>query len=133
MKGVLYFAVQKLSNMVAVIFETVPAEGKKDEYFAIAEKLRPELNKIPGFISIERFQSVANPGKILSLSFWKDEESITQWRNVGMHRQAQAKGRISVFSDYRLRVAHVVRDYGMNERAQAPADSKNIHDRQTQQ
>ena len=119
--------------MVAVIFEAVPGEGKKDEYFSIAEKLRPELNKIPGFISIERFQSVANPGKILSLSFWKDEESITQWRNVEIHRQAQAKGRRSAFSDYRLRVAHVVRDYGMNERAQAPVDSKNIHDQQAQQ
>ena len=116
--------------MVAVIFEVVSAEGKKDEYFAIAEKLRPELNKIPGFISIERFQSVTDPGKILSLSFWKDEESVTQWRNVEMHRQAQARGRTSVFSDYRLRVAHVVRDYGMNERAQAPADSKDIHDQE---
>ena len=114
--------------MVAVIFEAVPAEGKKDEYFAIAEKLRPELNKMPGFISIERFQSVANPGKILSLSFWNDEESIAQWRNVEMHRAAQAKGRTSVFSDYRLRVAHVLRDYGMNERAQAPVDSKLVHD-----
>ena len=118
--------------MLAVIFEAVPGEGKKDEYFAIAEKLRPELNKIPGFISIERFQSVANPGKILSLSFWKDEESITQWRNVEMHRQAQGQGRRSVFSDYRLRVAHVVRDYGMNDRVQAPADSKHIHDQQAQ-
>ena len=121
---------QKLSNMVAVIFEVVPAEGKKDEYFSMAEKLRPELSKIPGFISIERFQSVANPGKILSLSFWKDEESVTQWRNVEMHRQAQAKGRQSVFSDYRLRVAHVVRDYGMNDRTQAPIDSRSIHDQQ---
>jgi len=119
--------------MVAVIFEAVPGEGKKDEYFSIAEKLRPELNKIPGFISIERFQSVVNPGKILSLSFWEDEESITQWRNVEMHKQAQGQGRRSVFSDYRLRVAHVVRDYGMNERAQAPADSKKIHDQQAQQ
>jgi len=121
---------KNLSIMLAVIFEAVPGEDKKDEYFAIAEKLRPELNKIPGFISIERFQSVTDPGKILSLSFWKDEESVTQWRNVEMHRQAQARGRTSVFSDYRLRVAHVVRDYGMNERAQAPADSKDIHDQE---
>jgi heme-degrading monooxygenase HmoA len=117
--------------MLAVIFEVIPEEGKKDEYFAIAEKLRPELNKIPGFISIERFQSVTNPGKILSLSFWKDEDSIAQWRNVGVHREAQAKGRRSVFNDYRLRVAHVVRDYGMNDRVQAPADSKTIHDQQS--
>ena len=114
--------------MIAVIFEAVPAEGKKDEYFSIAEELRPELNRIPGFISIERFQSVTDPGKIFSLSFWKDEESVTQWRNVEMHRQAQARGRTSVFRDYRLRVAHVVRDYGMNERAQAPVDSKLVHD-----
>jgi len=118
--------------MVAVIFEAIPGEGKKDEYFAIAEKLRPALNQIQGFISIERFQSVAHPGKILSLSFWKDEESIAQWRNVEMHRNAQAQGRRSVFSDYRLRVAQVVRDYGMNDREQAPADSKHIHDQQTQ-
>ena len=118
--------------MVAVIFEAIPGEGKKDEYFAIAEKLRPELNKIQGFISIERFQSVAHPGKILSLSFWKDEESVAQWRNSEMHRNAQAKGRRSVFSDYRLRVAQVLRDYGMKDREQAPADSKHIHDQQTQ-
>jgi len=114
--------------MLAVIFEAIPGDGKKEEYFAIAEKLRPELSKIPGFISIERFQSFAHPEKILSLSFWKDEESITQWRNLEMHRQAQAKGRRSVFSDYRLRVAQVVRDYGMTERVQAPADSRLIHD-----
>lgn len=114
--------------MVAVIFEAVPGEGKKDEYFSIAEKLRPELNKMPGFISIERFQSVANPGKILSLSFWQDEESIAQWRNIETHRAAQTQGRRSVFADYRLRVANVVRDYGMNDRAQAPTDSKLVHD-----
>lgn len=113
--------------MVAVIFETIPAEGKKSEYFAMAETLRPELNKVSGFISIERFQSVTHPEKILSLSFWRDEESITQWRNIELHRHAQAEGRQSVFSDYRLRVAHVVRDYGMNDRTQAPADSKRIH------
>ena len=116
--------------MVAVIFEAIPGDGKKDEYFAIAERLRPELNKMPGFISIERFQSVTQPGKILSLSFWTDEDSITQWRNVEMHRQAQSEGRSCVFSDYRLRVALVARDYGMNERAEAPADSKYIHDQQ---
>ncbi|HEV8506517.1 MAG TPA: antibiotic biosynthesis monooxygenase [Chitinophagaceae bacterium] len=114
--------------MVAVIFEVIPAEGKKDEYFSLAENLRPGLNKIEGFISIERFQSLTHPEKILSLSFWKDEESVAQWRNVELHRQAQVKGRTSVFSDYRLRVAHVVRDYGMNDRAQAPADSKHIHE-----
>jgi heme-degrading monooxygenase HmoA len=111
--------------MVAVIFEAIPGDGKKDEYFAIAEKLRPELNRIQGFISIERFQSV-------TLSFWNDEESIAQWRNFEMHRNAQAKGRTSVFSDYRLRVAQVVRDYGMKDREQAPPDSKHIHDQQTQ-
>jgi heme-degrading monooxygenase HmoA len=118
----------KLIIMVAVIFEVIPREGKKDEYFAIAEKLRPELSKMPGFISIERFQSVADAGKILSLSFWKDEESIARWRNIEMHRAAQARGRKSVFADYRLRVANVVRDYGMNDRAQAPADSILVHD-----
>ena len=113
--------------MIAVIFEAIPAEGKWNRYLDMAATLRPELNKIEGFISIERFQSITNPEKVLSLSFWKDEESVTQWRNVELHRDAQTKGRNSIFSDYRLRVASVVRDYGMNERAQAPADSKTIH------
>lgn len=113
--------------MIAVIFEAIPAEGKWNGYLDMAATLRPELDKIEGFISIERFQSITNPEKVLSLSFWKDEESVTQWRNVELHRDAQTKGRNSIFSDYRLRVASVVRDYGMNERAQAPADSKTIH------
>ena len=113
--------------MIAVIFEVFPAEGKWDEYFDMAAALRPELDKIEGFISIERFKSVSDPNKVLSLSFWKDENSIQQWRNLEVHRRAQAEGRRSVFDDYRLRVAEVNRDYGMNEREQAPADSKLIH------
>ena len=113
--------------MIAVIFEVIPHETEKDKYFTIAVALRPELEKIPGFISIERFQSISNPDKILSLSFWKDEESVQQWRNLEMHRQAQAKGRQSIFKDYHLRVAHVVRDYGMFDRAEAPADSRDFH------
>ncbi|NBA86484.1 antibiotic biosynthesis monooxygenase [Emticicia sp. CRIBPO] len=115
--------------MIAVIFEAFPAKGKWDEYLDIAAGLRPELSKIEGFISIERFESISTPGKVLSLSFWKDEESVIQWRNLELHRQAQASGRKSVFDDYRLRVANVLRDYGMNQRAEAPADSKNLHDK----
>ena len=113
--------------MIAVIFEVFPAEGKREDYFDIAARLRPELEKIEGFISIERFQSVSDPNKVLSLSFWKDENSIQQWRNLEVHRQAQAEGRKTIFENYRLRVANVNRDYGMNEREQAPADSKLIH------
>lgn len=113
--------------MVAVIFEAMPAPGKWDEYLDIAATLKPELSKMDGFISIERFQSVSNPNKVLSLSFWKNESSIRQWRNIELHRQAQSHGRKSIFDDYRLRVAAVVRDYGMNEREQAPADSQLIH------
>ena len=115
--------------MIAVIFEVWPAKGKLDEYLDMAANLRPELNKIDGFISIERFQSISDPGKILSLSFWKNEESIAKWRNIELHRQAQVKGRSGVFNDYRLRVAAVVRDYGMKERKEAPADSIVIHDK----
>ena len=114
--------------MIAVIFEAFPGQGKWDEYLDIAASLRPELSKIEGFISIERFQSITNPEKVLSLSFWKDEASIAQWRNIELHRHAQQAGRNAIFNDYRLRVANVVRDYGMNERAEAPSDSKNIHD-----
>src|SRR5689334_2081158 len=97
--------------MIAVIFEAMPAQGKWDEYLDIASQLRPELEKIQGFISVERFQSIADPKKVLSLSFWDSEESIAQWRNLEVHRSAQAEGRKSIFEDYRIRIAHVVRDY----------------------
>ncbi|MFH6937294.1 antibiotic biosynthesis monooxygenase family protein [Flavobacterium sp. FlaQc-30] len=113
--------------MIAVIFEVIPNEGKKEEYLNIAAKLRPELDHIEGFISIERFQSINNPDKVLSLSFWKDEESIQQWRNLEMHRHAQAKGRNEVFKDYHLRIATVVRDYGMFDRKETPEDSSQFH------
>lgn len=113
--------------MIAVIFEAIPFEGKWSEYLDIAAQLRPELNKIDGFISIERFQSLANPQKALSLSFWENEESVLKWRNIELHRQAQIAGRETIFYDYRLKVASVIRDYGMHERSQAPSDSKQIH------
>ncbi|NHA05687.1 antibiotic biosynthesis monooxygenase [Mucilaginibacter sp. HC2] len=113
--------------MVAVIFEVMPAEGKKQEYLDIAADLKPTLVTIDGFISIERFQSLTDPGKILSLSFWRDEEAVKQWRNVEMHREAQAKGRDYVFKDYHLRIAHLVRDYGMFDRKEAPQDSRQAH------
>jgi heme-degrading monooxygenase HmoA len=113
--------------MVAVIFEVIPHEAETATYFSIAAALRPELEKIPGFISIERFQSITHAGKILSLSFWEDEESVRRWRGLELHRQAQTRGRNTLFSDYRLRVAHVVRDYGMFSREQAPADSRAAH------
>ena len=113
--------------MIAVIFEVIPNKGKKEEYLDIAAKLRPELDAIEGFISIERFQSFNDPEKVLSLSFWRDEESIQQWRNLEMHRYAQAKGRNEVFKDYHLRIATVVRDYGMFERKEAPEDSFKFH------
>lgn len=113
--------------MIAVIFEVIPNEGKKEEYLDIAAKLRPELDKIDGFVSIERFQSFTNPDKVLSLCFWRDEESIQQWRNLEMHRYAQSKGRNEVFKDYHLRIADVKRDYGMFERKEAPSDSTDFH------
>lgn len=114
--------------MIAVIFEVIPNEGKREEYLDIAASLRPELDHIDGFISIERFQSFSDPGKVLSLSFWRDEESIQQWRNLEMHRHAQAKGRHEVFKDYHLRIATVVRDYGMFDRKETPEDSSSYHE-----
>ena len=114
--------------MIAVIFEVFPAAGKEKEYLDIAAELKPQLEKIDGFISIERFSSLVEEGKILSLSFWRDEEAISQWRNLATHRLAQEKGRNEVFSNYRLRVANVSRDYGMQSREQAPSDSLSVHD-----
>jgi heme-degrading monooxygenase HmoA len=114
--------------MIAVIFEVSPAKGKTQEYLDIAASLKPQLEKIDGFISIERFSSLVEKGKILSLSFWRDEKAIEAWRNVEAHRLAQKKGRGGVLSNYRLRVANVNRDYGMTNREQAPPDSKILHD-----
>jgi len=114
--------------MIAVIFEVIPAPGRKHEYLDLAEKLRPALEKIDGFISIERFESLTNKGKMLSLSIWRDEEAVRRWRQFEGHRLVQAKGRAGIFADYRLRVASVIRDYGMSEREQAPVDSRAIHD-----
>jgi heme-degrading monooxygenase HmoA len=113
--------------MLAVIFEVIPAPGRRGEYLDLAAQLRPELEKIDGFISIERFASLANEDKILSLSFWRDEEAVRRWRNLAGHREAQARGRSGVFADYRLRIASVVRDYGMTDRAEAPQDSRSAH------
>jgi heme-degrading monooxygenase HmoA len=113
--------------VIAVIFEVWPAEGRKQTYLDIAAELRPELEKVDGFISIERFQSLTEEGKILSLSFWRDEAAVKAWRTLEHHRQAQQAGRGGVFRYYRLRVAHVLRDFGMNERAEARADSRAKH------
>lgn len=113
--------------MIAVIFEVTPAPGRRDAYLSIAAELRPLLETIDGFISVERFQSLSDPDRVLSLSFFRDEEAVKAWRNTVEHRQAQKAGRGGVFADYRLRIAHVVRDYGMFERTQAPADSLEAH------
>jgi len=113
--------------MIAVIFEVWPADGQKSHYLDIAAKLKPMLESIEGFISVERFQSLSDPGKLLSLSFFRDEEAVIRWRNLEAHRAAQAAGRGGVFSDYRLRVAAVMRDYGLREREEAPQDSRQRH------
>lgn len=113
--------------MIAIIFEVMPAEGQKDAYLDIAATMRPMVEQVEGFISVERFQSLTNPDKLLSISFFEDEDAVHRWRQLAAHRNAQSKGRNGVFSDYRLRVCHVMRDYGMFDRAQAPEDSVKAH------
>ena len=113
--------------MIAVIFEVWPKAERKQDYLNIAAELKPLLDKIDGFISIERFESLYEPGKILSLSFFRDDAAVQAWRKMNEHRVAQTKGRNEIFSNYRLRVAGVIRDYGMREREQAPSDSREIH------
>ena len=113
--------------MIAIIFEVWPAEGRRQEYLELAAGLRPFLEKIDGFISIERFESLTEPGKMLSLSVFRDEAAVAQWRALETHRSAQARGRAGIFKNYRLRVAGVLRDYGMFEREQAPTDSRKVH------
>ncbi len=113
--------------MIAVIFEAQAHMDQQQAYLDAAAVLRPRLTHIPGFISIERFESLATPGKLLSLSYWQNEDAIESWRNLRAHRAIQTVGREIIFSDYRLRVAHVIRDYGMYHRDQAPADSHEAH------
>jgi heme-degrading monooxygenase HmoA len=115
--------------MIAVIFEVEPAEGQRQAYLDLAAALRPQVEKIDGFITVERFQSITDPKKMLSLSFWRDEEAVRAWREHTAHRATQAKGRAGIFKDYRLRIAEVARDYGMHERReQAPDDSRSAHE-----
>lgn len=114
--------------MIAVIFEVQAHATHQQTYLDIAAALKSQLNERDGFISIERFQSLSEPGKILSLSFWRDEDAVKTWRNLEAHRAAQGMGRQHIFSNYRLRIASVIRDYGMQERDQAPGDSRAVHD-----
>ena len=116
--------------MIAVIFEVWPAQGRKDDYLGIAAALRADLDHVDGFISVERFQSLSDPKKLLSLFYWRDEEAVKNWRNHFKHRASQTKGRSGIFADYRLRVAAVMRDYGLTERTDVPNDSREIHDEQ---
>ena len=113
--------------MIAVIFEFTAAEGRFPDYKALAEGLSDEVRKVDGFLSIERFQSISDPKRFVSLSFWRDEEAVRTWRNLQKHREAQAKGRGGIFSEYRLRVCTVLRDYTMRSRGEAPPDSVALH------
>jgi heme-degrading monooxygenase HmoA len=110
--------------VIAVIFEVEPNDGRRQAYLDIAAALKPRLAEIDGFVSIERFESLSQPGKLVSLSFWRDEAAVAAWRGLEAHRRAQTAGRAEVFADYRLRVASVLRDYSMTGRAEAPADSR---------
>lgn len=113
--------------MIAVIFEVWPAEGRRQAYLDLAAALREDLAGIDGFLSVERFESLAEPGKLLSLSFWRDEAAVAAWRERPGHRASQARGRAGIFRDYRLRIGAVLRDYGLEDRREAPADSRAAH------
>ncbi|MCS4506004.1 hypothetical protein KBTX_01664 [wastewater metagenome] len=113
--------------MIAVIFEALPHAERYQDYLDAAALLRPQLEDVDGFLSIERFESLSQPGRVLSLSFWRDEAAVTEWRNTQAHRGIQEAGRETIFADYRLRVAEVVRDYGMHDRREAPSDSREAH------
>ena len=114
--------------MIAVIFEFTPKSESRDTYLDLAAEMRPLVEKIDGFISVERFQSITNPEKLLSLSIWRDEEAVREWRNLAAHRSVQQQGRDTLFADYRLRVAGIFRDYSLFERDEAPEDSRSHHD-----
>ena len=113
--------------MIAIIFEVTPAPGRQQDYLDYAAKMRPLVEGIDGFISVERFQSLTSPEKLLSISFFQDEAAVERWRQLSAHRAAQKAGREGLFADYRLRVAGVIRDYGAHDREQAPDDSLAVH------
>ncbi|QIE56361.1 antibiotic biosynthesis monooxygenase [Pikeienuella piscinae] len=113
--------------MIIVIFEVFPREGERDAYLDMAAEMRPLVDAIDGFISVERFESLSTPGKILSISTFRDEAALDEWRRLTRHRSAQRAGRERMFADYRIRVASVLRDYGMKEREGAPEDSRALH------
>jgi heme-degrading monooxygenase HmoA len=113
--------------MIAVIFEFTPTPGRFAEYMDLVGRLKPELEKAEGFVSLERFESITAPGKFVSLQFWRDEESVRRWRNLQQHREAQKRGRGGIFASYRLRIAGVLRDYTMDQRDEAPRDSVAAH------
>ncbi|MBO6757816.1 MAG: antibiotic biosynthesis monooxygenase [Roseibium sp.] len=113
--------------MIAVIFEVEPHADQKQAYLDMAAEMRPLVDQIDGFISVERFQSLTNPEKLLSLSYFRDEAALDAWRRLAQHRKAQAAGRAGIFSNYRLKVVSVIRDYGMFDREQAPVDSRAAH------
>lgn len=113
--------------MLAVIFEVWPHEDRKDQYLALAANMKKHLEGFDGFISVERFESLTEPGKLLSVSFWRDEAALDNWRRLEEHRAMQKMGRESMFRDYHLRIASVMRDYSLTERDEAPADSKALH------
>ena len=106
--------------MIAVIFEVRPKQGRAPDYFDLAANLKSELETIDGFISVERFRSLTDEGKYLSLSLWRDEAAVGEWRRRTAHRAAQARGRDDIFADYRILVASVMRDYGLDRRDEAP-------------
>ncbi len=114
--------------MIAVIFEFETRSGKRDDYLEFAAALNRDVADIDGFLSIERFESLGRSDRYVSISYWRDETAIETWRNLQSHRAAQQAGRESIFSEYRLRVAQVLRDYGMSDRSQAPVDSRAVHD-----
>jgi heme-degrading monooxygenase HmoA len=114
--------------MIAVIFEAVPRTDHYHAYLDTAAELKPLLEQVDGFISVERFESLTEPGRLLSLSFWRDEAAVQAWRNVEAHRTAQREGQRTMFADYRIRVAHVVRDYGLTARSGAPDDALPLAD-----
>ena len=114
-------------SSIAIIFEVTPNEGMADDYLKIAGEMRAFVEQIDGFISVERFQSLTNQDKLLSISFFESEAAVEEWRRLAAPRSAQKAGRETLFRDYRLRVLQVLRDYGKDDRGQVPLDSLEVH------
>ena len=119
------------NSKVVVLFEVTPTAEGKVRYLELAAQLKLLLSDAKGFIHSERFSSLNEEGKLLSLNVWENEESVKKWRNELHHRMSQSEGRERLFENYRITVAYVIREYDDYNRREAQEEyNEYFHNKQ---